>query len=245
VRSTTYTDTSLSNGTNYFYVVSALNSLGESGNSSQASAIPTPVIVSASAENPPNETAAKAFDGLTNTKWFNAGAGNTGWLAYYFGGIAKTVTRYDITSANDVPGRDPKDWQFQGSWNGAAWTTLDTRTGQTFTNRFQTRQFTVSNPSSYAWYRLNVTANNADPNGLQLAELAFTYGSNGPPVKLDFAWTNGQLQLNWPADHLGWRLQMKTNTNSAWMTLPGSTSTNRVLVSAAANFSSFFRLVYP
>jgi fibronectin type 3 domain-containing protein len=37
---TTYTDTGLTNGTTYYYVVSALNANGESGNSSQASATP-------------------------------------------------------------------------------------------------------------------------------------------------------------------------------------------------------------
>ena len=39
--STTYTDANLTNGTTYFYVVSALNSTGESPNSAQASATPT------------------------------------------------------------------------------------------------------------------------------------------------------------------------------------------------------------
>jgi len=37
---TTFTDTGLTNGTSYFYVVSALNSAGESANSSEASATP-------------------------------------------------------------------------------------------------------------------------------------------------------------------------------------------------------------
>jgi len=37
---TSYTDTGLANGTTYYYVVSALNTAGESGNSSQASATP-------------------------------------------------------------------------------------------------------------------------------------------------------------------------------------------------------------
>jgi pectate lyase len=41
VTSTSYTNTGLANGTTYFYVVSAVNSFGESGNSNQASATPT------------------------------------------------------------------------------------------------------------------------------------------------------------------------------------------------------------
>ena len=42
------------------------------------------------------------------------------------------VVHYALTSANDSPERDPKDWQLQGSQNGSDWTTLDTQSGQDF-----------------------------------------------------------------------------------------------------------------
>jgi fibronectin type 3 domain-containing protein len=40
--STTFTDTALTNGTTYYYVVTAVNSGGESGNSTETSATPQP-----------------------------------------------------------------------------------------------------------------------------------------------------------------------------------------------------------
>jgi fibronectin type 3 domain-containing protein len=53
-----YTDTSLSNGTRYFYVVSAVNAAGESANSSEVNATPT-----APANPPPTPTNLQAIAG--------------------------------------------------------------------------------------------------------------------------------------------------------------------------------------
>jgi polygalacturonase len=71
------------------------------------------------------------------------------------------------------------------------------------------------------------------------------------PTNLDFQISANQLQLSWPQDHLGWKLQIQTNNlttglSTNWVTVPGSTNvimTNFVIV--PANDSVFFRLVYP
>jgi alpha-L-fucosidase 2 len=188
-----FTDTSVSNGTSYYYRVSAVKGSLESADSRPMSALPSTTfsnratggIPSASADNSAwtiNEAVDKAFDGSTSTKWFTgSGTGSTGWLQYSFGtGKKWVVTRYDLSSANDVPARDPKDWQFLGSNDGTNWTVLDTRTGQSWASRYLTKQYSVTTPGPYQYYRLNITANNGN-NDIQLSEMAlYAYGDMAP-----------------------------------------------------------------
>jgi GH43 family beta-xylosidase len=126
--------------------------------------------VTASATNSPaGEEKEKAFDNLTNSKWLIGSA--TAWLQYDFAGTTSwKVNSYSITSANDDSTRDPKNWTLQGSNNGTSWTTIDTRTNETFSSRNLTRTFTSSNTTPYQMYRLNITANNGS-SSTQLAEL--------------------------------------------------------------------------
>jgi hypothetical protein len=61
----------------------------------------------------------------------------------------------------------------------------------------------------------------------------------------------GQLQLNWPPDHTGWRLQMQTNApggglGTNWVTLPGSDLGNEYSTPMdPASGSVFYRLLSP
>jgi len=63
--------------------------------------------------------------------------------------------------------------------------------------------------------------------------------------------SGGLLTLNWPLDHLGYRLQAQTNQldaglNTNWFTWPNSTNVNVLSVPLdLANPGMFFRLVYP
>jgi hypothetical protein len=83
------------------------------------------------------------------------------------------ITSYTLTSANDAPGRDPKSWTISASNDATTWTTLDTRTGETFTDRQQTKNYEFTNANAYKYYRLNITANNGDTL-FQLAEWRVT-----------------------------------------------------------------------
>lgn len=64
----------------------------------------------------------------------------------------------------------------------------------------------------------------------------------------------GYLNIAWPADHTGWRLQVQTNHLAAgisanpadWGTVAGSTVTNAVsLPIDTTKAGGFYRLVYP
>ncbi|KAI7258987.1 hypothetical protein KC345_g10418 [Hortaea werneckii] len=126
-------------------------------------------VTASSTSSPSGEEKEKAFDANPSTKWLITVS--TGWIQYKFAaGVTQTATSYSITSANDVPGRDPKNWTLQGSNNGTSWTTLDTRTNESFATRFLKKTYTFSNTTAYAYYRLNVSANNGETN-LQLAEI--------------------------------------------------------------------------
>ncbi|WP_427896042.1 alkaline phosphatase family protein [Kribbella sp. GL6] len=122
--------------------------------------------ITASGENPPNEVAANLDDHDPSTKWLSKQP--TGSVTYELAKPA-VVVRYSLTSANDSPGRDPKDFTLQGSNDASTWTDLDKRTGQRFDSRYISNGFTFKNTAAYRYYRLNVTTNWGDPL-LQLSD---------------------------------------------------------------------------
>ena len=76
--STNYTDTGLSNGTTYYYVVSAVSAGGEGANSSEASATPQPIFYAVNS-------------GGSAADWFRADA-------YFSGGTTSSTTSIIDTS---------------------------------------------------------------------------------------------------------------------------------------------------
>lgn len=117
--------------------------------------------------NRPDENYPKLIDNNINTKYYQNGK-KALWVQYKSTTPA-VVTRYAITSANDVEERDPKDWTLLGSDNGSTWTTLDRRTGEDFPTRFLTRAFLINNQQPFVFYRLNITSN-GNNNNTQFAE---------------------------------------------------------------------------
>ncbi len=122
---------------------------------------------------PTTEGRQNVFDNDAHTKWYvNVAA--TPWIAYQFpGGATYAITTYTVSSANDMPTRDPKSWRLEATNdpNLANWTVLDTRTDELFANRYQTNTYAFANTTAYAAYRFFVTANNGSATQFQMSEL--------------------------------------------------------------------------
>ncbi len=92
----------------------------------------------------------------------------------------------------------------------------------------------------------NVTSESGSSVQVSAAPLPSNVSTN-----LSFQASGNQLQLSWPADHLGWRLQMQTNSpdnglGNNWITVPNSTNMTSANIGIdSANGSVFLRLIYP
>lgn len=104
------------------------------------------------------EGSLKLVDNNINSKFLQFNYSGDLWVQLEFPEPV-AVGAYTMTSANDAPDRDPKNWTLQGSNNGINWTTLDTRTDESFPQRFQTKRYDFNNVTAYRHYRLNITAN--------------------------------------------------------------------------------------
>ncbi|MGW0767347.1 GH92 family glycosyl hydrolase [Streptomyces sp. NPDC002676] len=139
--------------------------------------------VRASGENTgAGEVKENLVDGEPSTKWLTFQP--TGWVEFDLDKPVELAT-YALTSANDYDGRDPKDWTLQGSADGHDWKTLDTRAGESFSARFQTKSYDLAQPAEYQHFRLDVTKNNGATDILQIADVQFSTGGTGGTVPQD------------------------------------------------------------
>ena len=138
-----------------------------------------PIILTNAQPKNQAEQVDKLFDGKTTTKWYTQAGGSDSPLSYPIWAqiIYKEpigIASYSIVSGNDMPDRDPKDWELQGSNDGSQWVTLDSQTGVTFSGRRQEKSFQLKEAGSYRYLRLYVTASRGGSNvALQMSELIF------------------------------------------------------------------------
>jgi len=126
--------------------------------------------------------------------------------------------------------------------NGGSYTTIATNTPAI--------SFTDTNLANGVTYYYVVSATNSAGESANSSPISvrpvFT-----APLTFNCGISGNQLQLSWPADHAGWKLQVQTNPlntglGTNWVTMPNSNLTNQFSASiGATNGSVFFRLVSP
>jgi len=99
----------------------------------------------------------RAFDNNSDTRW---GVVATSGILSVTLATAKVVAGYSIRARNDSYLIDsPKAWTLEGSNNGTDWTVLDTQSGVTSWSMNERKEYEVSSPASYLFYRLNISSN--------------------------------------------------------------------------------------
>ena len=130
--------------------------------------------VTASAENPPNETKEKLIDGDANTKWLafaRRPAGSRYELDAADGGHRVRAHVGQRLRRPRPEGLDPAGLHGRHDLDRPG----HAAPAQTFPERFQTRRFDIANATAYQHYRLNITANSGEPL-IQLADLRLFAG---------------------------------------------------------------------
>ncbi|WP_050516095.1 discoidin domain-containing protein [Dickeya chrysanthemi] len=98
----------------------------------------------------------KAFDGASGTFWNAAsGAALPQWISVSFS-TQTPISGYSLTAIYDGK-YSPSAWQLQGSNDGNTWTTIESKSGETFTAN-QEKIYSLTATAIYQSYRLYITA---------------------------------------------------------------------------------------
>ncbi|WP_131539640.1 T9SS type B sorting domain-containing protein [Pedobacter nototheniae] len=217
-----FIEESLSPNTTYQYRIRGFNYTGYSPYSLIASVTTNGITaaqtditddggtLAVSADNPGDEQSSKLIDNDIATKWlmFNSNVGLNLSATYQPKG-SYVVNGYTLTTANDSPSRDPRDWTFSGSNDGNQWVILDTRTQEGgLESRLKKFTYYLTNPgtTAYKFYKINFTNNNGPRDGIryQIAEWEILgIDANAPvlPANLKVsASTDNSVTLTWNQD---------------------------------------------
>ena len=112
---------------------------------------PSSKVVGSSKNTPKTQTPKHAIDDNVRTKYLNYDAKGSGLTIYTSGGI---INGLSLTSAEDVPGRDPSAYKLEGSVDGKQFALISQGDVPHFKKRNQKHEIFFDNNQSYKTYRI-------------------------------------------------------------------------------------------
>lgn len=154
---------------------------------------------------------------------------------------------YQVQIFNFAPDGDPGLTTFSGV-TSATPNNLPSAGGPNTYGEYATGSFTATGPSEMIlWNGAGSGYTVVGP--ISVRDITGIVETNAVPLSSTTA--NKSLQLSWPPDHTGWRLQMQANPlnvglSNNWVNVAGSTNANSInLPITTTNASVFYRLIYP
>jgi len=119
-----------------------------------------------------NQEVEFSADGDPDTKWCVIHEGKPVVWLLDLGDTNAAPTGYRFTSAEDVPGRDPRTWKLEGSVDGETWTPLDEHKDEPiFVQRHKTHSYKIARPTTGRYFRFTFQPNPGVTH-FQVAEIA-------------------------------------------------------------------------
>ena len=228
-----FVDANVTAGLTYFYVVSAVNSVGESANSSQVG-VPMPhkltgtIIGTPGSWNNQGNTIANVFDGNLGT-FFDGPDASGDWAGLDFGsGVSNVITQIQYCPRAGYVSR-MVGGIFQGA-NDASFsvpTTLFT-VSVTPVQGVMTVQ-AISNTNAFRYVRYYGPANgNCNVAEVEFDGLAAVPAPPAAPASLSAVAGDGQVLLNWTPSSgaSGYYIKRSITNGTGYATVGGSASTN-------------------
>jgi len=120
--------------------------------------------------SPNGENFQKIIDNSIYTKFLDFNFSDGLGFTVYLGGDAYIANTLEITTANDSPNRDPRNYQVLGSNDGNSYTNIASGSITCNSTRFNKRSYTFSNTNAYKYYRIIYTSQCGSDNSIQVAE---------------------------------------------------------------------------
>lgn len=112
----------------------------------------------------------KLFDNLDTTDYASPVTATLPVLLEYEFSSTTIINQYKIKASSGSGNYCPKTWTFEGSNDGVAWTTIDTRTNITGWSAGELKTFDFTNNMTYKKYRLNISSGNSSQ--IQFSQLS-------------------------------------------------------------------------